>query len=384
MELSFWPAAEGAAWTWGWRAYPGVWLVIAGLAVMFALVRWRTRPPASPTAVRLFHRQARYFAAGLAILWVALDWPLGRLAAGYLLSAAALQYLLVTLAVAPLLLLSLPRPEFEESQSGSRVKVWRPPLPLVGGASFALVLFGAAAPAVLDGLRITALGSLSLVMIWLTAALVLWWPVLRRRPPMAYMASVAYLFVPFLLPKIPGLVYIIAAAPLYEVYERAPRVAGLALSASADQRVAGALLWSAGTAMIFVSVGTLFFLWYRDEKRVTAPGSLQLPADPEVVNTLFAIPGAWTALEWIIAGLEGTLPQGHTGTELRFALHPHPDGARVVLEIHALLDRAATEVMQAGIARDLARYFARMEPDRRAEISARLLIEVVPLTVRIS
>ena len=391
MDFGFWPfpafwpaAAEGDAWGWGWRAYPGVWLFIGALFAAFVLARRRVTPPASPTAQRALRRQAAYFGGGLGILWLALDWPLGGLAGGYLLSAAALQYLLLTLAAAPLLLLGFPRAPFEDGGVSAARRVWRPPAQLIGGATFTAVLFGISIPAVTDALRSSALGSMGLALLSLVAALALWWPLLRRRPPMGYLAGMAYLFVPFLLPKIPGLVYIIAGAPLYEVYARAPRVAGLALAAGADQRAAGALLWSAGTAMIFVSIGVLFFLWYRDEKRATAPGSLQLPADPAVVSTLFAIPGAWTAIEWVIAGLEGSLPVERSGTELKFTLRDHPQGTRVVLEVHALLDRTAAQAVEAGVARDLARYVARMEPGRRAEIEARLVIEVVPITARIS
>jgi cytochrome c oxidase assembly factor CtaG len=330
--------------------------------------------------MRARRRQIAYFVGGLAVLWLALDWPIGALASGYLLSAAALQYLLVTLAAAPLLLLALPRGGNDDrAQPRARSRFWRPPLPLLAGAAFALVLFGGSVPGVLDLLRSNAGGSMALALAWLGAALALWWPLLRGRPPLGYMAGVAYLFVPFLLPKIPGLVYIVAAHPVYETYADASRVAGLSLSAAADQRAAGAMLWSAGTALVFVSLGVLFFLWYRDERRVSAPGSLQLPADPEVVDALFAIPGAWTALERVIAGLDGALAE-RSGTELRFSLRER----RVVLEVHALLDRASAAAIEEGIARDLEHYLARQRPEARAAIESRLAIEVVPINARIS
>ena len=289
--LAFWPASGSGAWDWGWRAYPGVWLLLAAFAGAFALARRRAGAPA-PSEARARRRETAYSLGGLAVLWLALDWPIGALAGGYLLSAAALQYLLVTLAAAPLLLLSLPRGEGDERSRGRPAsRFWRPPLPLLAGATFAGVLFGSSVPGVLDALRASAAGSMVLTLAWLGAALALWWPLLRGRPPLGYMAGIAYLFVPFLLPKIPGLIYVVASEPLYETYAGASRVAGLGLSAGADQRAAGAMLWSAGTALVFVSLGLLFFLWYRDERRLSTPGSLQLPADPEVVDALFAIPG---------------------------------------------------------------------------------------------
>ena len=383
MEVAFWPAAASGPWDWGWRAYPGAWLLLAGVAAAFAFARRGFGVPPTATEARARRRQLACFLSGLGVLWLALDWPLGALAGGYLLSAAALQYLLLTLAAAPLLLLALPRREHDD-RARAPSRFWRPPLPLLGAGSFAAVLFGTSVPGVLDLLRASAVGSTLLALLWLGAALALWWPLLRRQPPMGYMAGIAYLFVPFLLPKIPGLAYIVASDPLYETYAGAPRVAGLALSATADQRAAGAMLWSAGTAMVFVSLGVLFFHWYRDERRVASPGSLQLPADPEVVDALFAIPGAWTALERVIGGIDAALPAERPGTELRFLIRERSDGAHVVLQVHALLERSEAAAVEQGIARDLAHYVARLQPDRRAVIEARLTIEVVPFRARVS
>jgi cytochrome c oxidase assembly factor CtaG len=385
MDLAFWPAANSEAWAGTWRAYPGVWLLVGATWAALAFAR-RWPPDAGTAEASRSRRRTLALAGGLAMLWLTLDWPLGSLAAGYLLSAAALQYLLLSLVVPPLLLLSLPpiagvEEDPDRRQGGAR-RWWRPPLPLLGGAAFAGVLFGTANPRLVDALRPSVAGSWLVTLLWLGSALLLWWPLLRRRPPMGYMAGVAYLFVPFLLPKVPGLVYIVADGPMYATYTDAPRVAGLAFSAAIDQRAAGVVLWSAGTVMVFVSLGVLFFHWYRDEHRATSPGSLQLPADPEVVEAIFAIPGGWTLLERVIGSLEAELLSDRAGTELRFALRDRAGVRQVVLEVHALLDGAAVEAVEARIARDRARHMARVRPEQRALLDARLRIEVVRVHVR--
>jgi len=97
--MQWWCAATAADWSWTWRPYPGVWLVIGLIAVAYrgALIRAR-RHATVPS------RHPVYFAIGLACLWATLDWPIGALGAGYLLSVHTLQYIVMTLVAMPLLL----------------------------------------------------------------------------------------------------------------------------------------------------------------------------------------------------------------------------------------------------------------------------------------
>ena len=91
--MNWWGAASGAAWSWEWRAYPGVWLFVGLIAAAYFTALRRLAParlaadeaPAAP-------RDVVRFVLGLVALWVAADWPVGLLAAGYLLSARTAQY----------------------------------------------------------------------------------------------------------------------------------------------------------------------------------------------------------------------------------------------------------------------------------------------------
>ena len=97
MDWSWWPAAGAGSWEWAWRAYPGVWLFVLALAGGYVATLRALGPGLAPRGeAPASRRQLGFFALGLGALWLSLDWPLGALAAGYLLTFHALQYLLVS------------------------------------------------------------------------------------------------------------------------------------------------------------------------------------------------------------------------------------------------------------------------------------------------
>ena len=83
-----------------------MWLIVIGLVVSRhrALRRWNKRVGTAGVT----HRQSVWFWLGIVGFWVASDWPVGTLGAGYLLSVHMAQYLLYTFMATPLLLLSVP------------------------------------------------------------------------------------------------------------------------------------------------------------------------------------------------------------------------------------------------------------------------------------
>ena len=64
--MQFWCAASGAAWTWTWRAYPGVWIFIALLALL--VVKWnRAGARQAGTTPPSLHP---LFFLGLLVIWL--------------------------------------------------------------------------------------------------------------------------------------------------------------------------------------------------------------------------------------------------------------------------------------------------------------------------
>ena len=208
--MEWWPVAGGEAWSWAWRAYPGVWLFVGAIAGAYALVvraeqaRLRRRGEAGFEGWRV-----ACFAGGLALLWASLDWPLGVWAAGYLATANAAQDLLVTLGAAPLMLVGLPPSRDRQRQPLSLLGRARGILgqPIIAAAIFGVALMVTHLPGVVDALRPHALGSAAITTTWLVSAVVLWSPLagpLAGRHRLPYFGALIFLAVPFVFPRSPA------------------------------------------------------------------------------------------------------------------------------------------------------------------------------------
>ncbi|MBV6522512.1 MAG: hypothetical protein MNPFHGCM_02660 [Gemmatimonadaceae bacterium] len=263
--MQFWCAASGTAWTWTWRPYPGVWLFVGLLA--FAVLRWnragarRSGKTASPIPPRFF--------VGLGVLWLALDWPIGALGAGYLASVHMLQFLLIAL-VAPPLLLRGPSADAIAMIPSRRLLgpvLQRLTTPVTALIVFSTIVLLTHLPAIVDALMVSQPGSFAIDMAWILAGLLFWWPVVRdvpahRFPPPARIGYVVLgmMFSPVMFGLVGFLVY--STTPLYGVFELAPPLAGI--SSRADHQTAGVLMSVGGAFIAFVSLSIIFFKWTKE------------------------------------------------------------------------------------------------------------------------
>ena len=180
------------------------------------------------------------------ILWGATDWPVGALGAGYLASVHMSQYLLYTLAAAPLLMLGTPawmvRPIVVRLQIHGALRVLA--RPLVAGVGFNVILVATHAPWTVDTFRSNQLGSMVLDVVWLLSGFLLWTPLINPLPELRHPSPAVRCIYLFLaagaIAMLPGGILTFATFPLYRTYELAPRVWGL--SADDDQQMAGILM----------------------------------------------------------------------------------------------------------------------------------------------
>lgn len=258
--MQFWCSATGRPWTWEWRAYPGAWLFVALLIGIYVTIRRRSHAawPAWRTLV---------FALGVLAAWAAIDWPIGALGSGYLLSLHEVQYLLLGLIAPPLLWLGIPAEATlgvaAEGRLGRALRSLAHPLPALIAYHLALVLTHI--PAISDALMPTQLGSLAIDLAWFLAGLWFWWVVVapeginRVRAPL----RIAYLFGSTVLPTVPAAFITFAHYPLYRLYELAPPVS--AIPATSDQVTAGIIMKLGADPIIWLAMGIVFFRWSRAE-----------------------------------------------------------------------------------------------------------------------
>ncbi len=277
--MQWWCSATGQPWTWAWKAYPGVWLFVALLGFWY----WKTvvRPAVAGrvgTAGGLEgtgRRALAWFLLGLFLVWIALDWPIGALGAGYLMTFHTVTYILLSLVAPPCLLLGIPGPVIQRClrhpRLGPVLRVGASPV--MGLTLFNVILLVTHVPAVVDGAMSTQLGALAIDFGWFLAGFALWWPALAPAPDVGRMSrpmKMAYLFASTLVPIIPSAFLTFADYPFYATYELAPRIFA-PLSAQQDQQVAGLIMKLIGDLPIWFAFGVLFFRWARASQSSPPP-----------------------------------------------------------------------------------------------------------------
>jgi len=259
--MRWWCAATDVAWTWTWKPYLGVWVLLVVAVAMYQWAVRRAGDGAPDTPAR------RWFYTALAFFWLATDWPVGALAGGYLVSMHTAQYILLTFVVAPFLILGLRaflRPSPLQRFFAS---------PIFGFFAYSIILGLTHYPAISDALMATQWGSFVVDMSWLAGGWALWWPVLapegiRRMNPLG---QIGYLFVQTIGPTVPSAFLTFADFPSYKLYELAPRVHGF--TAAQDQQLAGLSMKLVADPFIWVAMGIIFFRWYREESKPDQPSA---------------------------------------------------------------------------------------------------------------
>jgi putative membrane protein len=267
VNVAWWcSSTPGQVWTWRYTPIVGVWIVAGVLMGAFLLAHRRAgRRPA--------RRDLALWLAGVAAIVVVSEWPIGQLGAGYLATLGVVRYLGLSFVAAPLLLAATPTWLIDRwvpraSRRGRALALLtRWPIALV---VFNLVLLGTHLPVTIDTLKTSQLGSFGVDLLHLSAALVWWWPAIRREPERGALDEPVrsfYLFASSVLMFVPGAILTFSPLPLYGLYELAPPL-WLSYDAIVDQQVAGITMNVIGGLMIWTVIGVLFLGWARDQQRV--------------------------------------------------------------------------------------------------------------------
>ena len=253
-----------------WTAWHGHPSVVAGLVVLTGAYLlavgplrqrfgWASQAPAG---------QASVFLCGVLVIFIALLSPLHELGDRYLFSAHMVQHLLLTLVAPPLLIVGTPAWMLRPLVTVPRVfRVARiATLPVVAFVMFNAVFVLWHIPALYDlALRERGVHILEHLM-FLVAAVMMWWPVLGRLPELprpSYLVQMLYLFVHPTVPAVLGAIITFSDGVLYEWYAAAPRIWDL--SAHTDQQIGGIIMWIPGGLAYLMTLVVVFLVWAGQE-----------------------------------------------------------------------------------------------------------------------
>ncbi len=264
MNVAWWCSGTGEVWTWRYTPFVGVWLAVIGLIGGYTLAHRRAGRAVDPSL-------RRRWIAGVAAVFLVSEWPIGQLGAGYLASVGIARYVVITFVAAPLLLAGTPTWLLDRwLPVGSRrgavaTALTRWPAALL---IFNVVLFGTHLPMTVDLLKTTQLGSFTNDVAHLFAALVWWWPAIRREPERNAIdepGRAFYLFASSVLMFVPAAFLTFSPLPLYGVYELAPPL-WLGFDPVRDQQTAGITMNVIGGLVLWAIIAVLFLRWARRQQ----------------------------------------------------------------------------------------------------------------------
>jgi cytochrome c oxidase assembly factor CtaG len=236
--------------------YEPLFVVAAGAAVVLYVRAWRRAPgPAW---------RAWCFGAGIALVVLALNSPLGTIAIHYLVLVHLLQNVMISDWAPPLLLIGLtPAMRAWIAASGRRPFAWvtRPQIALpVWLVGWYVVHLGAVYDALVENTLLLAAEHAFLIAI----GLLFWWPILcdvpRRLPTLG---RIGYVLAAFVGSAFLGLA-LTFSPPIYDYYASLPeRLWGV--SAEEDQNLGGILMSTEQALVFFAAIVWLLVRLFREE-----------------------------------------------------------------------------------------------------------------------
>ncbi len=278
-----------------WQPHPEVWLLIGGL-VGLGLYATRVIQPTivakGGNAVTL--AQKRWFVGGVALLWIASDWPMHNIGEERLYSVHMIQHLLYTVVIAPMLLLATPEWLGRLILGTGRInrvfrRLARPiPAALVYNV---IVMLTHAAPVVNFSIK-NGPFHYAVHTFVIASALLVWTPICGPFPELRSTAPVQMVsvFGLSIIPTIPSAFLTAADNVIYQGYNHGPRLWGI--SAMDDQQAAGAIMKIVGGFYLWGIIVVMFFRWMNKEndpkgfrgKLVPKTGSPKPSPEPQPVT----------------------------------------------------------------------------------------------------
>jgi putative membrane protein len=263
---------------WRWVPHPEVWVLVVGLVVLYIYAARVIGPKVVPAGTApVTPAQKRWFGLGIVLLWAAADWPVHDIGEQYLYFVHMSQHLVLTLVVAPVMLLATPEWLARLVVGRGRVDriLHRVARPIPAGIAFNGLALLSHWPVIVNQASSNGLFHYGMHTALMVTALLFWIPVcgpfreLRISPP----GQMVYLFVASIVPTVPGAWLTFANGAVYSVYDIPDRMWGL--SVTSDQQIAGLLMKLGGGSYLWLLITIIFFRWASDQESMRgSPGPL--------------------------------------------------------------------------------------------------------------
>ena len=262
---------------WAWHPHPEVWILVGAI---FGLYLWAGRtigpkvvPAGTPPVTR---SQRTWFLAGIAVMWLAADWPIHDIGESYLYFVHMIQHLLLTLVVPPMLLMGTPewlaRLIIGDGTSKSVIRWFC--RPVVAGLLYNAMVILTHWPVLVNNSVKYGAMHYGVHVIVLTTSLAMWMsvcgPIKEWRQSLP--SQMVYLFLMSVIPTIPGAWLTFASGSVYKAYDIPQRMWNL--SVTSDQQAAGLIMKLAGGTYLWTIITVLFFRWAQIHEQAERAGRL--------------------------------------------------------------------------------------------------------------
>jgi len=273
---------------WRWQPHPEVWLLVAGVIALRVYAARVVGPKVVPAGTKPFRtRQTVAFVAGIAVLWLASDWPLHDIAEQRLYSAHMLQHLMLTMFVPPLLWLATPawlarlvvRDEGQGKQVLSRLAKPLPALLIFNFLNLLTHWQWMVTTAVQNGPF-----HFSVHVVMVVAAFIMWIPVCGpwEEYRLSMPGQMVYLFLMSVFPTLPAAWLANSDSVIYTVYDHGPRLWGI--SGLDDQIAAGMIMKLAEVTYLWVIITGMFFTWAARNLEADRRGIIEVDERALMIN----------------------------------------------------------------------------------------------------
>jgi putative membrane protein len=242
---------------WRWSIHPST---VVGIAALGALYLWAARRlRQEPTLT-----QKICFFTGLFVMFASLNGPIHDLSDDYLFSAHMVQHLLLTLAMAPLLVAGVPgwmirRPLATRFIAPTARFLTRAPIAFI---VFNVVMAAWHLPPLYNAAMANHNIHILQHLMFMAAAVLMWWPLLSQLPELprlAYPGQMLYSFLMSIPMSIVAIYIAMSDHVLYPAYAAAPRV--LPISPLEDQLLGALIMWIPGGIIFIIIMTVVFFKW---------------------------------------------------------------------------------------------------------------------------